>query len=310
MTRGFISKTYPHLSNFSMKTFKIILVLCFVLIFVASAALFIFIGTFDSQRFKTQLTGQLSAQFERQVEMEDLQLSFSLFRGLFLAVKNFRIMDAPEFSPRALFGVETLNLDVNIFSFLTQKKIIVSRILIESPELNLVRNQEGVLNIQALSPQPKPSPDAPAGKSGASSGGQTKKETSQLPALLIHSVQVESGQMTFVDNSQDPSIVLILKDIALEVVGLSSTTPFKFTAGSSMFSETPNLKIKGQGQLDPKTLQVRLDNVKADFDLSAIKIDELEGGIPSLKASEWGLTLRGAIETLIRQVVVGQEGVL
>src|SRR3989338_2966753 len=121
---------------------------------------------------------------------------------------------------------------------------------------------------------------------------------------------MENGQLSFTDKVQAPPIKVELKDIDLNVVGLSSTSPFKFTLGSSIFSEEHNLQIKGQGQLDLKTLQVRLDEVKIDFDFSNIAGNELEKAVPSLKASEWGLTMKGKMDTLISQVVVGQEGLL
>ena len=66
-----------------------------------------------------------------------------------------------------------------------------------------------------------------------------------------------------------------------------------------MLSEDHNLEMKGQGQLDLKNLQVRLDNVRMNLDFSTIAINELEKAIPSLKPSDLGLTLKGQMETVI-----------
>ena len=301
-----------------MKIFKTIVIIGLALIMLGSVGLFILIKTFDAGRFKDQLTSQLSAQLNRKVEMEKLNLSFSLFQGFFLAVEKFQVADDAKFSNGPLLSVGEIRLDVNILTFLTERKVVVSHITVISPEINLVRNADGIVNIQALGPKEKitspveekrdPSAAAPA-PSGKKAPAD-KKEIPNLPQLLIRAIRLENGKLTFVDKVEEPSITITIDGIALHVVDLSSTSPFKFTLGSSVLSQNQNLEIKGQGQLDLKTQQVRLDDVKINFDLSAITMSELEKAAPSLKPSELGLTIKGKMDTVVSQMVAGPEGLL
>lgn len=298
-----------------MKTFKIIAAICLLLFLLGSLAVLIFTATFDNQRFKAQLTSQLSTRLGRVVHMDKLNLSFSLFRGVFLNVRGFHIMDDAQFSPDVLLGIADLKLDINLLVFLTQKKVVISHIAVSGPRLNLVRNEEGMFNIQALASSPTPSSEK---KSGANAKPQPvsqpspppKKDTPNLPQLLVRAIRIEDGALTFTDHVQSQPLRVELKNMTLDVAGLSSTSPFKFIFECSMFSDERNLDIRGQGQLNLKNLQVRLDDVAVNFDISAIDTAALETAVPGIKSSEWGLTMQGRVETLISQMVVGSDGLL
>ena len=140
-----------------MKRFKIVILICVALVFFAGAGLFIFVKTFDTTHFKDQLSNQLSAQLNRKVEIGKLDLSFSILKGMFLAVEQFTIKDDPRFSNDAFFRVAQINLNIDVLAFLTEKKVIVSNISVISPEINLMRDETGRLNVENMGPNPKAS---------------------------------------------------------------------------------------------------------------------------------------------------------
>ena len=292
------------------------MMICLVLILFVTLALFIFIKTFDTTHFKDQLSNQLSVQLDRKVSIDKLDLSFSFFRGLFLSVHDLQIVDDRAFSAENLFSVGEVKLDIDILAFLIQKKVVVGSISVDSPRISVVRDSKGVLNIQkpgahpieALPLEKEKTTETPKPSRSLSS---PKKETPRFPQLLVRAIRIDKGQLNFADHTQNPPIALELKNITLSIVGLSSNTPFKFTLGASMLSEEEqNIEVKGQGQLDLKTLQIRLDNVKVGVDLDQIAIKKLEQAVPSLKAAEWGLSLKGKMETTVSQMVMGAEGLL
>ena len=295
-----------------MKTFRILVVICLLLFLLGSFALFIFTTTFDAQRFKALLISQISAQTGRETEMANLDLSFSLSRGLFLHVQEFSLWDDAQFSQDVLLSVADLKLDLDIVSFLTQKKIAVSHVTIESPRINLVRDEKGELNIQALaSMMQHPSDKKKKPDQGtASVPGVSRKDIPKFPELLVRAIRIEQGSLTFVDKAQAQVIQMELKNIALDIDGLSSLAPCKFTLIGSVLSDARNLQVRGQGQLNLKNLQVRFDDVQAQLDLSAIDLNELEKAVPSLKAADWGLAMQGKMQTFISQAVIGQDGLL
>src|SRR3989338_3641236 len=133
-----------------MKALKIIFITVVVFIFLAVLGLIIFLKTFDIKKFKTQIVQEASQALGRDVGMKDIALSLSLQQGLLLQVDGLTVKDLPQYSAENFFQVERVKFAVDFLSFLKERKITVSGIYIQSPNIVVVRAEDGTMNVETI----------------------------------------------------------------------------------------------------------------------------------------------------------------
>ncbi|MDP2652659.1 MAG: AsmA family protein [Candidatus Omnitrophota bacterium] len=286
--------------------------ICFAFLALVAAAVItavIFVKTFDAERFRTQLVADLSSRLGTRVDIDRLNLSLSLFRGLTLEAGGIRVQDLPDFSSGPLFAVKEILCVVDGMAFLSRREVVVSQVLVASPLLNLVKNKAGALNVSDLLARLNaPGPESPKSGQPSSSPGKTSKQTPPFPKLLVKTIQVSDGEFSFSDLGQTPPVRVAVQDFRLKMEGLSLSRAFPFQGGFSVFSDSPQVNFSGQMQLDPKTGQCRLDDVKVSADLAQISWEKITEGIPSLKAVPVSVEFRGSLQALVSQMIAGPAG--
>ena len=122
------------------------------------------------------------------------------------------------------------------------KKIHLSKISIQTPELEIRRNEKAALNIQSLFPERK------EGGSAA-----PKKEEDSAPFLLeIDEIQLVSGKIFFSDLSTSKPFKMIIDPMELKVDHFSTGRDKKTAYTLSLKTESKeNIKIEGEFSLDP-----------------------------------------------------------
>src|SRR3989338_478086 len=116
-----------------MKILKIIFISLFILLLIAGTALFIFIKTFDVQRFKPQIIEAMNQALGRQADFKDIRLQLSFPQGLGLGLKQFTIKYDPFFSTGELLKIENISIGIDVLDYFSKKQITISRIQIEAP---------------------------------------------------------------------------------------------------------------------------------------------------------------------------------
>jgi uncharacterized protein involved in outer membrane biogenesis len=121
------------------------------------------------------------------------------------------------------------------------KIIHLSKISIQSPELEIRRDEKGVVNAQTLLPEggeTKPSPK--------------KTEDSSPLALDIDEIQLTGGKISFSDLSRSKPFKTILDPIEMKVDHFSNTKDKKSAYALSLKSEAKEtIKIEGEFSMDP-----------------------------------------------------------
>jgi hypothetical protein len=128
----------------------------------------------------------------------------------------------------ARFGMRGMVFDAS------SRRVTVSGIRLQAPELNLALEKSGGLNLARLliGPPPPPPPDEKAGEKQAGEGEDEAKATASAvktapPAgpgmtLVLPRIALHRGNVRFVDQTVEPPFVGGMKDIEVDLRGLST----------------------------------------------------------------------------------------
>ena len=296
-----------------MKIFKIVVFIVFVLLVILFVAVFIIINTIDIKKYKPQIVQQASSALGRDVQIADLDLAFSLRQGIALNIRGLSIADNPAFSSEQMLAIEHVGLDVDILAYLTQHKIVITRAYVQSPQINVIRNSAGQLNVQELgqpnlaaaSPGSKP---ATAGTPAPEPATNTQKPMN-IPDVVVRSVIVEKATIHYRDQLFQPEVRLDVSDIDLRVTDFSLSRMFKFALQMNVLSDKRNLQIEGSGQLSLPEAKFESPDIKVSFDFSGVSPAKVNQSLPMVKGFlKEGSTIKGKGQCTVHQLVAGAQG--
>ena len=269
-----------------IKILAVLVALGIVLLVIGSVALHMYL---PPEKAKKLVLEKLSAQLKRDVEVGSV--SVGLLSGL--QMSDLKISESPNFSKGTFLSSEQFSIKVALLPLLYHK-IVVRQILLNTPEVTIIRNADGkTFNFSDLTHDTTPSPPA-AQSAGASSG--TKDS---LPFLLLVSrAEVQKGALHFVDRSPARQSV----DIApfdLKLKNVSLTTPFSVDTEMHIKSKGTELVVhfagqanlfKGsftikQGSLTSRGTSIHLEGELDQLKSHAPRVD-LKLDIPQLKLAD------------------------
>jgi len=141
---------------------KVIGIVVAVLIVAAIALPFLV----NVNSFRPQIESNLSSALGRPVTVGNLSLS--ILSGS-VGADQLSIADDPKFSEAPFIQAKSLKVGVELMPLLFSKQLNVTHILIDQPEITLLRNREGVWNFSSLGSGSK-APEQPAAKSSGAPG--------------------------------------------------------------------------------------------------------------------------------------------
>ena len=102
---------------------------------------------FTKEKLLSLLVPKVEAVLKRKVEIEDITVS--IWGGLGVDVKGMKVLNPPGFVHEELLKFEQLSVRVRFLPLL-RKRIEIKKLILESPEINLEKNQEGTSNFDDL----------------------------------------------------------------------------------------------------------------------------------------------------------------
>jgi AsmA protein len=176
------------------RTLKIIGIVIVVLILIIVIAPFLI----PVNHFRPQIEQQASAALGRKVEIGNLSLS--LFSGS-LGADNLSIADDPKFSSAPFLTAKSFNVGVEVMPLIMSKTLNVTSVVIDSPQVSLIRNAAGDWNYSTLGASPTkaqaqaaPAPAAPAAP--AAKPTTPPASGAAPPAFTVQKLELKSGQIT------------------------------------------------------------------------------------------------------------------
>ncbi|HCI44260.1 MAG TPA: hypothetical protein DE315_01835 [Candidatus Omnitrophica bacterium] len=300
-----------------MKFLKIIVSISIGLIIVAGIILAVSFVTFDIEHYKPRIIQELGSLLGRDVRIDQLRLDFKIDGGLTIAVKGLSIADDPVFSKEKILTVDVIDLNTDMLALIFRRQIVISKIEISGPRVHLIRNKDGLFNVETLfddsahenrilGNSTKSFASVPVAVSRPQNG---KKAGIAIPRTFIHAVRIENGALTFSDESLDPPLTIPLRQISFQATHLSFERPFPFAVKASLWADQQNIAVNGDIALDPANARVSLQRVKLETDLSLLHLRML----PFYGILQEQLSIEGECEGNLSlddiAVRIGREGV-
>lgn len=288
-----------------MRIIKIILLIALILCLVLAVGIYLFIKSFDISRYQDRITEEISRQVDREVSLEKISLEADLKRGITLVIHGFRISDDPDFSSAAFLKADKILLAVNPFIYLQQRRLSIPRIEILSPDIRIIRDANGRLNIPQAGPAPSKSLPVTSDitqtrEPGSSLGAQTL-------AWAVDSFQIQHGSIAWIDRQQEQEISVLNTE-----VGINNFAPnkiFSFQLETAGFADEPNIRLEGRARYDTGSGLIEINDTKVELDLDSISLDRILSTFPAVKAAGLKAPLSGQILASIKRLTAGPQGI-
>jgi AsmA protein len=236
------------------RTLRVILIIVAVLVVLVLVAPFLI----PVNQFRPTIEEKASAALGRKVEVGNLSLS--LFTGS-LAADNLSIADDPKFSKSPFLTAKSIKVGVELVPLILHKDLNITRIVIDSPEVTLLRSPGGEWNYSsfgtsAAKSQGKQTPPPPQ---------QTEKpSSSNASEFSVAKLELRNGRVIVGStNSQKRSTY---DKVDLTASNVSPTTKFPVTLTANL-PGGGTLKLDGTtGPLDQENTALTPVNAKLTVD--------------------------------------------
>jgi len=244
-----------------MKILKIVGIVVILLLVVAIAIPFLI----NVNNFRPQIESNLSSALGRPVKVGNLSLS--ILSGN-VGADQLSIADDPKFSSTPFLEAKSLRVGVEVMPLIFSKQLNVTHLIIEKPEITLLRNREGVWNFSSLGNQAGQSAKAADKSSGGAPGN-----------LNVAKLELTDGKVT-VGSSPARRKPVVYDKVNVTITNFSFTNSFPVVASVGL-PGGGSLKIDGSAgpmnatdtALTP--VQARINMAKLDLAQSALVNPEL-----------------------------------
>jgi len=192
------------------RALKILAVVVVILVVAAVALPFLI----DVNVFRPTIETDLSAALGRQVKVGNLRLS--ILSGS-VAADDLSIADDPAFSKDPFIRAKALGVGVELMPLIFSKKLNVTDLTIEQPQVSLLHTAGGKWNFSSL-------------------GGKTEKpapKSSGNPDLSVGKLMVKDGSVS-IDNISDRTKPQVYQKVNITVQKFSFTSKFPFTLSAAL----------------------------------------------------------------------------
>jgi AsmA protein len=226
---------------------------------VAAIALALLI---DANRFRPELESKLTQALGRQVKVGNLKVA--IFSGG-LTADDVSIADDPAFSATPFIAAKSFRVGVDLAAYIFSRRIAVTRIVIDQPQIQLLQSVSGEWNFSSL-----------GAKSNAASAPTPAESGSKLDLSVKH-VKIAKGQLTIgrIGSHLKP---VELQDVNVELRDFAAGNNFPFSADMKVAGGGA-IKLDGKaGPIDtndlaitPASLNLHVDKL----DLAGSRLNEI-----------------------------------
>jgi AsmA protein len=232
----------------------------------------------NANQFRPLLESKLSQGLGREVKLGDLK--FSVLQGSVTA-SDLSIADNPAFSNAPFVRAKSLTVTAKLWPFIFSRKLIVTGLIIDQPEIALLQSSPGQWNYSNLGASVK------ADTTPASSGNKLD--------LSVELIEISGGRLS-VGRINSQSKPLVLDKVNFELRNFSPASVMPFTL-SAKVTGGGDIKLSGKaGPIDTEDLVLTpIDgNLKAThLDIAASGLMDAASGIAGLLSVDGSGTSNG-----------------
>ncbi|HEY7531882.1 MAG TPA: AsmA-like C-terminal region-containing protein, partial [Nitrospiraceae bacterium] len=162
----------------------------------------------DLNKYQEQYKPLIEDALNRKVQLQDIRLT--IWPRIGARVAGFAVLDDPAFGSGPFTSLTSLDVGVKLMPLLSGK-VEVEEIALRNPEITVIKNKNGVLNVSTLGRTGVAAPVTPSRAPVPSAEGPLKI----LALLAVDRVSVEGGKMTYRDLSATGPTEYTLQDLEL-----------------------------------------------------------------------------------------------
>jgi hypothetical protein len=271
-----------------MRIIKNVFLSLLALILIACAGVFIFLQVFDPSQYLTPFTQKASLLLARQVSIGHLGVGLSS-QGMSIDAGPVIVADDPGFTSQPFVMIDRVRIVPDLSDLILHHEFRVKNVIIQSPQIHLIRSQEGIFNLSNLGQgnnrvqlpnienQGVMASEAKALIPDIRRGSQSRDDRGQ--PLTIKSIAIRNLIISFIDQSADNP-----KDIWLSNTNIS-LDDFSF--------ENHSLRIHG---LQLKADLSRLDIKDISTQLPDHSFVKNLAGVIDVHADDFGINPSGDVQ--------------
>jgi len=209
----------------------------------------------NPNQFRPRLEAELGQAMGREVKMGDLKLA--LTSGS-VSAADLAISDDPAFSKTSFLTAKSLGVGVDLKELIFSKKLVVTGIEIQQPDIVLIQNAAGVWNVSSLGTKSDPAKPAETQPPSPSS--------SAPPDLSVKLLKIVDARISLQRGKSKPQ-ALEKVNVSVTDFSPSSSFPFTFTAA-----------VQGGGKvaMDGKAGPINATDAATTPFTANLKVDKLD----------------------------------
>ncbi len=219
------------------KAFKIIGVLLFLFI-VFIIGIFIFLETFDFNRFKPQIISASQKALGRPIDFAKIDLKFSLKRGIQLRLTDITVAEHPDFGEGNFLTIKEVNFSVSVNDLILKRQIRILGIECLSPRVIIIRLKNGNINAQAFGAVAQDARKALSSQEQKPRSEPVQPVALGLSAIFINHINIDNARLTYIDYSFKPKLALVFDQIMFKA-------KFSMAEGAITFNSLLSFPDKG-----------------------------------------------------------------
>ena len=217
----------------------------FLLLFLVASigALLILVQSFKNlaEKNREQLHQELQRFLGKDATFDRLEAS--LWGGIGFSAAEFRIADNPRFAATPMVRARELKLGVSLVQ-LVLGRIVINSLTFQAPELQIITDERGLLNLSELAGRKNEAKGFPASR-------PVPSERKLLSvSFLVSKIKVNNGRVDFIDRSVKEPAEIRVKNVAMEVKGLNSSEKAKIRFAAAV-TEGLGHDVRVDGEFGP-----------------------------------------------------------
>ncbi|MGH7769886.1 MAG: AsmA family protein [Candidatus Binatia bacterium] len=215
---------------------------------------------------------ELERSFGRAVAFGELKLSF--WRGPGISAKDLRIAEDPHFAATPFIQTKELRMRLRWLPLLAGK-FEIDKFILDGPEIQIIRNETGALNIAGVTAHEK-KPREP--------GEAREKKGSSAPSFSVTAVSVNNGSVDYIDRSSREPVEIRVRRLDLDAGGIAQGETAHVKISGALF-EHQGRNLRVDGKLGPWTGEMPWRQVPLDLKLGcdSLLLTQLTRAVPALR---------------------------
>ncbi len=224
---------------------------------------------------RTRIQQDMERAIGRAVTFSELNVSF--WGGPGIAATDLKIADDARFAATPIVQAKKLRMQLRWLP-LVLGRLRIEKFILEEPEIQIIRNEAGLLNLAVLVAREK----KPAPPPLASDDTTKEKRPATAPRLAISDIRIRNGSIDYIDRASRQPVEVRVRRLDLTASGALNAAA-RVKVSGEMFEDGRVFTIDGKAGpfWGRPWMQVPVDvSVRCD----ALGIDQLARALPPLRA--------------------------